>query len=128
MKKVAAFVFLLVFVAGCNPKPGIVDNGNPGLIMVVTFLDENHNGIYEKNEPAVSDMVGISQDISCPAGNMDTITKVETNRDGEAVFDNLKPGTYCVMYLGPKATTTKLTSEIDISSDQLFRVEFGLSE
>ena len=128
MKKVAAFLLLVIFMTGCSPKPEMIDTGSPGLIMVVTFVDENRNGTYEKNEPTISDRVGISQDVSCPAGNMETVSEAETNLDGEAVFDDLKPGTYCVMYLGSKASTTKLTSEINLSSEQQFRVEFGLLE
>jgi len=128
MGKKVFLVVLLVILASCSPKQEMVDNGNPGLIMVVTFLDENHSGIYEKNEPAISDMVGISQDVSCPAGNIDLVTRAETNIDGEAVFDDLEPGDYCVMYLGSRGSTTKLTLEIGLSSEQQIRVEFGLTE
>ena len=102
MKRILALFLLLILFSGCSSKSEIVDNGNPGLIMVVTFLDENNNGIYEKNEPAISDKVGISQDVSCPPGNMDLATKAETNIDGEAVFEDLEPGVYCVMYLGSR--------------------------
>ena len=128
MKRILALFLLLILFSGCSSKSEIVDDGNPGLIMVVTFLDENNNGIYEKNEPAISDKVGISQDVSCPPGNMDLVTKAETNIDGEAVFEDLEPGVYCVMYLGSRGSTTKLTLEIELSSEQQIRMELGLTE
>ena len=128
MSKKVFLVVLIIILASCAPMQEIVDNGNPGLIMVVTFLDENNNGIYEKNEPAISDKVGISQDVSCPPGNMDLATKAETNIDGEAVFEDLEPGVYCVMYLGSRGSTTKLTLEIELSSEQQIRMELGLTE
>jgi hypothetical protein len=128
MKKYILLVVLLVIVTSCSQKPEILDNGNPGQIKVITYLDENNNRVMDKGEPVVSDSVGISQDVSCPAGNLDAVTKAETDSAGEVLFDELKPGMYCVMYMGSRPSTTKLTIEVPLNSDQEILVGFGLTE
>ena len=126
MKKIIAFMFLALFVSACSAEPEIIDNGNPGQIKVSVFLDENRNGIKDQGEMGVVDKVGISQDISCPAGSMDKVTIAETNAEGEAMYEDLQPGIYCVAYMGGKSVTTKLTVEVHLSSEQVAQVAFGL--
>ena len=117
---------LAIFVTACSATPKIVDNGNPGQIKEVVFLDENRNNVMDQSEPGVVDQVGISQDISYPAGNKDKVTIIETNAAGETVYKDRKPGIYCVAYMGSKGVTTKLTVEVYLSSEQEARVDFGL--
>ena len=52
----------------------------------------------------------------------------QTNADGEAYFSDLPPGRYCVAYMGSGRATSKLTVNVDLSSDQRARVTFGISE
>ena len=126
VKKIIAFMVLALLISACSAEPEIFDNGNPGQIKVSVFLDENRNGVKDQGEPGVVDQVGISQDISCPAGSLDKVTIAETNTEGETLYDELQPGIYCVAYLGGKSVTTKLTVEVSLSSDQIAQVAFGL--
>jgi hypothetical protein len=45
-----------------------------------------------------------------------------------AVFTGLKPGRYCIAYMGTRGLTTKLTDLVDLSSEQEIQVVFGASE
>ena len=126
MKKIFALLVFALVISACSTKPEIIDNGNPGQIKVFVFLDANRNGVKDPGEPGVVDQVSISQDISCPAGNIDKVTIAETNSDGETLYEDLQPGIYCVAYMGGKSVTTKLTVEVSLSSDQIAQVAFGL--
>ena len=128
MKKLIIFIVFAILLVGCASKPEIVDNGQPGQIKVTVYLDENRNGKMDENETGLAERVGISQDISCPAGSMDKVTEKQTDSNGEAVFRELDPGVYCVMYMGSSGTTTKLTVEVYLSSEQEAKVAFGLAE
>ena len=128
MKKLIGVIFCGILMMGCSTQPEIVDNGQPGEVKVIVFLDENRNGAMDEGEPGLSDQVGLSQDVSCPAGNMDKVTIAETNPAGETVYEELKPGVYCVAYMGNKGSTTKLTVEVPLSSEQEALVAFGLTE
>lgn len=128
MKKLFAVALFFSLLVGCNTKPEIIDNGQPGQIRVVVFFDENRNGQLDQGESGISEKVGISQDISCPAGNMDKVTQAETDINGETVFSELKPGVYCVALLGNRVVSTKLTQEIPLSSEQEKLVYFGITE
>lgn len=126
MKKIIAVIVFALLISACSAEPEIIDNGNPGQIQVFVFLDKNRNGVKDQGETGIVDKVGISQDISCPAGSMDKVTIAETNINGETVYKDLQPGIYCVAYLGSKSVTTKLTVEVSLSSDQIAQVAFGL--
>ena len=128
MKKLFVVALFLSLLMGCTTKPEIIDNGQPGQIRVMVFLDENRNGKLDQGESGVSEKVGISQDVSCPAGNMNKVTQAETDINGEAVFSELKPGVYCVALLGNRVVSTKLTQEIPVSSEQEKLVYFGITE
>jgi hypothetical protein len=129
MKRISVFVLACLFLVGCgSSQPEIKDNGHPGQIKAIVFFDANHNGILDAGEPGIKDGVSISQDISCPASNSQKITKAETDANGETTFKDLKPGRYCVAYIGSVAITTRLTNEVYLSSDQVAQVSFGLLE
>ena len=105
-----------------------MDNGKPGQIVVTVFYDENANGIKDQGEKGLIDQVSISQDSTCPPSNLQNITRSDTASNGETVFNELKPGRYCISYMGGRASTTKLNSEVFLSSEQKAQVFFGLSE
>ena len=119
---------LLVLLTACgNREPAFTDNGNPGQIKVVVFYDDNKNGAMDTGETSAQVEVGISQEVSCPAGSLDKVTPMTTDKNGEAVFDNLKPGKYCVApILGSLSMTTKYTQEVYVSSDVVTTVLFGI--
>jgi hypothetical protein len=127
MKKcIALGIVIGLLLMGCESEPEIVDTGQPGTIRVVVFADANRNDIYDEGEGVPNQLVGISQDLSCPAGNIETVTKLNTDVNGEAYFEGLEPGKYCVMYMGSGKATTKLTHEIYLSSEQVLPVGFGI--
>jgi hypothetical protein len=119
-------VGIFLILAACSQKPEIVDNGQPGQIRVVVFQDDNRNGVKDSEETGLADRVGLGQGVSCPTQNIDEIMVVETDPSGEALYQGLKPGTYCVMYMGSAGVTTKLTVEVYLSSEQQAVVGFGL--
>ena len=106
MKLMLSVNLLLVLVAACSSVPEIIDNGNPGQIKVIVYFDDNRDGMMDAGEPGLVDEVGISQDVSCPAGSMDLVTVAKTDSSGEAIFSDLEPGRYCVAYMGGKGLTT----------------------
>lgn len=131
MKKTSLLVVLLILLlltaCSSSPEPTITDNGNPGQIVLVVYLDENRNRVRDEGEVALSgEQVGISQDISCPAGDSKKVTPAITDANGEALFDNLAPGKYCAGYSGTKGLTTKITVDIYLSSDQKAVVSWGV--
>jgi hypothetical protein len=128
MKQVLAVFFIALFLAGCASKTTIIDNGQPGQIKVIVFYDENENGSQETGEPGLQDRIILSQDISCPPTREDKMTRTETDGNGEALFQDLEPGRYCVSYSGDRRIGTKITVEVDLSSEQEIPVYFGLSE
>ena len=82
----------------------------------------------DQDEVGLVERVAISQDISCPGSDTNKFTIIETDTSGTALFPELQPGTYCVMYLGSKPITTRITQDIHLSSDQEAVVYFGLAE
>ena len=127
MKKTFAILFLMAILFGCNTEPEFIDNGKPGQIHVTVFEDQNRNGKMDQNEPGAVERVGIAQDVSCPPGNVEKITEVNSDSNGKAEFKDLKPGVYCVMHTGSRGVTTKLTVEVPLSSEQVVNVAFGLA-
>ena len=119
---------MATLIVGCGTNQEIIDNGKPGQIKVIVFHDENRNGVMDQGELGLVDRVGIGQDISCPATNLDKVNRSDTNSSGEAEFSELNPGVYCVMYMGSRGSTTKLTVEISLSSEQNEVVAFGVTD
>ena len=123
-----ALNFVFLFVTACAPaKPAFIDNGNPGQIKVVVFYDNNQNGVMDTSEGGAQVKLGVSQDISCPPGNQEKITSIMPDINGVGVFENLKPGRYCVLpFSNGIPMTTKMTQEVYLSSDQELVVMFGM--
>ena len=124
MKRLLFFVLLLTFLNGCASQPLNTDTGKPGQIKVVVFYDDNKNGVMDAGESGAQSRVAISQELSCPpAGDPNW---VDTDPSGIHVFQDLKPGKYCVFPLGAVSYTTKMTQEAYVSSDQVATVAFGM--
>lgn len=126
-----AFLILVIafLLAGCGAsnQPQTVDNGKPGQISVLVYWDKNFNSKMENGETGLMDQVILGQDLSCPPTNPAKYTRYDTAADGSIVLTDLKPGRYCVAYGGNRASSTKLTVEVDLSSEQNVQVQFGVS-
>ena len=129
MKKHILITMLVFLVAGCaSSGPEIVDNGQPGQIKVIVFLDTNRSGSLDSGEAPLQEQVGLSQDVSCPAQNIDFVTLKISDEKGELLFDGLAPGRYCISYHGELLPTTKLAFEVPLSSQQELVAYLGLTE
>jgi hypothetical protein len=120
--------FLLASCGTSQSQPQVVDNGKPGQIKAITFYDENHNQVFDQGEIGLVDNISISQDVSCPPSDLKNITRMDTGVDGTALFTNLKPGNYCVAYMGGRTMDTNITKEVAVSSEQETLVYFGLTD
>jgi len=118
------FIMGFIFLSACQPKPEIVDNGNPGSIRVTVYQDVNASGSRDLGELGVVDRVGVGQDVSCPVQHEPD--ESQTSASGETTFSGLKAGVWCVMYMGSGRSTTPLAVEVHLSSDQVVQVGFGL--
>jgi hypothetical protein len=131
MKQLLSGILISIILASCSPavsaQTQITDNGNPGIIKVFVFNDLNSNGFLDQGEPGLTDTVSvIPVELSCPVTNVKDIVRTETGPNGEAIFKDLKPGHYCVFYMGSNTTTTRLDFTVDLSSDQEKQVGFGM--
>jgi hypothetical protein len=124
--RLLAFVLFLAVCTGCSSQPIFADNGNPGQIKVVVYYDENHNSVMDTNESGTQAKLSISQDISCPPTNQEKIIWTLTEVNGIGLFEDLKPGKYCVVISNGFSMTTKMTQEVYVSSDQEHLVRFGV--
>ena len=127
MKKI--LVLILVFVAvfsGCSRKTDFVDNGQPGTIRVVVYNDENDNNFKDEGEVAGGELVGISHKGACPPPTRDNTTSMETADNGEAIFENLTPGRYCVVYLDDGRHGSKAVYEVYLSSEEILSIGFAI--
>lgn len=125
MRKIYLLIFVLLLV-GCSSKENFVDNGNPGTIRVVVYNDLNGNEIKDEGEQIGGELVGISQDNSCPASDISKVATKESDENGEAIFDDLKPGEYCVMYMDTAPARTALTYEVALSSEEVRSIGFAI--
>ena len=126
MKRLMVIVVFFSLLAGCQSQPPYVDNGNSGQIKVVVFYDDNRNGALDSGEMSGQFEVGISQDISCPPSSLKKNTFSTTNETGVVLFNDLKPGKYCVGLKGNYSMTTKATQDIYVSSDMITTVAVGV--
>jgi uncharacterized protein (DUF2141 family) len=119
------FGLLSVVLTACGSRePAYTDNGNPGQIKAVAFYDDDKNGVMDSGETGAQIELGISQEVGCLP---DKATSLTTDTNGAAVFDDLKPGKYCVApILGDLSMTTKYTQEVFVSSDAVTTVPFGI--
>ncbi len=123
MKRLLVVSLWLGFLAGCASQPLYTDNGNSGQIKAVVFYDDNKNGVIDGAETGFQTQVALSQEVSCPpTGKPDW---VDTDASGVHVYQDLKPGKYCVFSRGGGGGTTRLTQEVYVSSDQTTTVVFG---
>lgn len=128
MKRITFLRMILFLVlAGCGTQPTYTDNGNPGQIEVTVFYDDNKNGKLDSGESGAPVEAGISQDISCPPSSQDKNIYSNADANGIALFENLKPGKYCVGLNGNYSNTTKMTLEVYVSSDRRTMVSFGIA-
>ena len=126
MKHLLVFVFLVALLAACaKSAPPYTDNGNPGQIKVVVFVDSNQNGVLDGDEKGASAKVALMQEISCPGTSQPAWQDADAN--GARTFDDLKPGKYCVMINTERSVTSKLTQEVFVSSDTTTDATFSVS-
>ncbi len=118
------FAVLFLSLYGCASQPAYTDNGNPGQIKVVAFFDDNKNGVMDAAESGTQTKVAISQEVSCPPSG--SPSWMDTDAAGNYTFQNLKPGSYCIISLGAQSYTTKAAQQVYVSSDQVTTVAFGL--
>jgi hypothetical protein len=81
--------------------------------------------MLDAGEKGLSELVLLSQGDTCPPQTKN-FTEAVTNENGELLFPDLKPGTYCVGYLGNIAMTTKIAVTVNLSSEQQAEVIYGL--
>jgi hypothetical protein len=126
MKSLMVFVLSLVLLTSCQSQPPYTDNGNLGQIKAVIFYDSDRNGVMDGSESGAQIELGISQDISCPPSRDEAITPIVADVNGVVLFQELKPGKYCIHPIGNFGMTTKQNQEVYVSSDQTTTVLFGI--
>ena len=127
MKLRIGWLLFVLLLAGCNsPSSQVVDNGKPGNIEILVFEDGNGNEIQDAGEVGISEEVSITQQISCPGTDTAQLTRLMTDAQGRGLFTDLKPGVYCVAYMGGESTTTRITIKVPVSSEQTTQVTFGV--
>jgi len=94
---------------------------------MIAFYDDNRNGQLDGSETGTFVRMGISQDISCPAGSLEKINQMDSDASGIGVFKDLKQGKYRVTLIGNYGMTNKMNPEVYLSSDQEIVVRFGLT-
>lgn len=120
-------IILSCLLMGCGKQPTYIDNGNPGQIKVTVFYDDNRNGKLDSGETGAPVEAGISQDISCPPSNSDKNIYSNADVNGVALFEDVKPGKYCVGLNGNYSNTTRMNLEVYVSSDLRTVVSFGIA-
>jgi uncharacterized protein (DUF2141 family) len=116
MKRLLVFGFFVALLAACaKSSPPYTDNGNPGQIKVIVFVDSNQNGVLDGNEKGSQVKTAIMQEISCPGTSQPAWQESDAN--GLYTFKDLKPGKYCVMIDTDRSITSKMTQEVYVSSD-----------
>ncbi len=127
MKRLLLLCIILSYMlAGCGTQSTYTDNGKPGQIKVFVFYDDNKNGEMDNGEAGAPVEAWIAQDISCPPASRDKETYSSADASGIALFENLKPGKYCVGLNGNYNNTTKMNQEVFVSSDLRTIVPFGI--
>lgn len=109
------FVVVVLLAACARSAPPYTDNGNPGQIKVIVFVDGNQNGVLDGNEQGLQAKTAIMQEISCPGTSQPAWQ--DTDASGVYTFKDLKPGKYCVIVNADRNITSKMTQEVYVSSD-----------
>lgn len=125
MKNLLVFALSVMLLAACKSEPNFTDNGNPGQIKAIVFQDANQNGVLDANEKGLPARFSISQEVSCPPTSQPIWS--DTDAEGVYVFENLKPGKYCVIQNSEYSVTSKLTQEVYVSSDTTTMVTWTVS-
>ncbi len=127
MKRILVLGSMLVLLTACGKsEPPFTDNGKPGQIKVIVFIDANSNGSLEAGESGTASRVAIAQEVSCPP--IGDPNFVDTDSNGTHMYQELQPGKYCVFFeSNGLAVTTKMTREVYVSSEQTTTVYFGLA-
>ncbi len=116
MKHLLVFGILVALLVACGKNaPAYTDNGNPGKIKVVVFTDSNQNGVLDNNEKGLQVKTALMQEISCPGTSQPAWQDSDAN--GVYIFNDLKPGKYCVIINTDRSVTSKMTQEVYVSSD-----------
>lgn len=125
MKRLLILGLMLVLLTACGESESqFTDNGNPGQIKVIVFIDANSNGTMEASESGTASRVAIAQEVSCPPTSDPNL--VQTDSNGTYTYQELQPGKYCVFFeSNGLAVTTKMTQEVYVSSEQTTTVYFG---
>ena len=119
------FVLSLTLLTGCQSQPTHIDNGNPGQLKAIVFYDDNKNGAVDNGESGTQAKVAIAQEVSCPPIN--DPNWMDTDSSGVVLFEDLKPGKYCVFpFSNGLAMSTKMTQEVYVSSDAITTIIFGI--
>ena len=128
MKRLLILGLMLVLLTACGEsEPPFTDNGKPGQIKVIVFIDANSNGIMEAGESGTASRVAIAQEVSCPPISDPDL--VDTDSNGTHTYQELQPGKYCVFFeSNGLAVTTKMTREVYVSSEQTTTVYFGFAK
>jgi uncharacterized protein (DUF2141 family) len=127
MKRLMVFVLTLVLLTACGGgQPAFTDNGNPGQIKVIVFYDDNQNGIMDSDDTgAPAHRLALADQVGC-SSSTGSLNFVPTDSNGVVIFNDLKPGRYCVAIDNGYRTTTKLNLEVYVSSDQVTTAYFGI--
>jgi len=126
MKRLWTFGLLIVLLTACGKsEPAYTDNGNPGQIKTIIFIDSNKNGVLDGNEKGVQAQVSVSQEVSCPPTSQPKW--MDTDATGVYIFESLKPGKYCVIQNSNYSVTSKMTQEVYVSSDTVTTVTWTVS-
>jgi uncharacterized protein (DUF2141 family) len=128
MKILLFLIVSLYMLAACQSQPSFTDTGGPGQIKAIVFYDDNGNGQMDNSESGAQIELNISQEISCPPSRLDNAATLSTDVNGVVIFMDLKPGKYCVSPIGNYVMTTKMTQEVDVSSQEITTVMFGVSK
>lgn len=127
MRKIGLFGLLLVaLLAGCLKRTEFIDNGQPGTIRVVVFNDKNQNDFKDEGEVIGGEQVAIQFEGVCPPPTRDDMVFMDTDENGEAIFEDLQPGRYCVLYMDTAGATMRLNYEIYLNSEELISIGFGV--
>jgi len=98
----------------------------PGQIKVIVFYDDNQNGIMDNDDTgAPAHRLALADQVGC-SSSTGSLNFVPTDSNGVVIFNDLKPGRYCVAIDNGYRTTTKLNLEVYVSSDQVTTAYFGI--
>lgn len=121
-------VWLVVGCGGTSPAPTVPSASNtaqgPGRVRVLAFDDLNGDGKRDVNEPGIQAQIGLAKGTSCPS--VTDLVKAKTGTDGTYIFNDVKPGAYCVGLFESLAMTSPGTVPIFVKAGQESPVQFAI--